>query len=584
MSPRISISKRPEAASRLQLRCSAIVSRRGILPVVLLALLLLPLGCLAQSRPSFISGNPHHLRPAHFVVLSLEHPFADISKDSSTATVEKSGTLPTTEGRRLRLKTELGNIRIFTDGSGEVAYRVLGEAEPQDSRSQEFLSEFVLNTHPTSSGIRLDGQMPHRMFRGRFQFTIEVHVPNRYNIESETGAGNIEAQSVQGYLILRTGGGNITVGNVAGNLSATTSGGQITAGNIQGDGILHTGGGHIRTGRIGGAADLETDGGNIEVQGARSGVKASTSGGQIVIADMAGEIHARTDGGSVHLERISEPTNLETDGNAFLKNIGAPLHVSSTFGNITAWLDQSPGQVSMESAHKNKLEESQMTSGEGNIVLYIPQERAVTLDAVVNRDSGHRIIADASLPLRVSYQDSGAALHTLRCQCRVNGGGELVKLNAAAGNILLRASDSAIEKTAGLSLEGRPEGLREIRSQTVDEEEGPSGLIEEMFRRVEESFWGGVPVNSDELQKHLQHSVVPIYPQVARTAGVEGDVVLRVYVSSEGRVTELKVLDGAPLLARAAVDAVRRWRYVPFTMNGRPTNVVTTLVVEFRLQ
>ena len=551
----------------------------------LLALLTLPLALFAQSPTRYARFTAPRPQPDRFVVISLEHPFLESANDPATATVEKSGTLPTTEGRHLRLSTELGNIRIFTDGNGAVAYRVVGEAEPLDSRSQQFLSEFVLTPRPTPSGIRLDGQMPHRTFRGRFQFTIEVHVPNRYNVESDTGAGNIDVQSIQGYLILATGGGNISVGNVGGNLRVTTSGGHITAGDVQGDGILHTGGGHIRAGRIGGLADLETDGGNIHVQSAGSGVKASTSGGQIVIAESSGEIHARTDGGSVHLERVSEPTNLETDGNVFLRNFDAPLRASSAYGNITAWLDRddrAAGRISAKPAHKNGQGESQLTSGGGNIVLYIPRERGVTLEAVVDRDSGHPIVADSSEPLRVSYQDSQTGLHTLRCPCNLNGGGELMKLKTA-GNILLRNSDPAIATPAGWSLEG-PEGLSATRSRQMDAEEGSSGFIEEMFRRVEESFWGGVPIDADELQKHLQHSTAPIYPRVARTAGVEGDVILRVYVSSEGRVSQLKVLAGPPLLARAAVDAVQQWQYAPFTMNGRPTNVVTTLVVEFRLQ
>jgi outer membrane biosynthesis protein TonB len=46
----------------------------------------------------------------------------------------------------------------------------------------------------------------------------------------------------------------------------------------------------------------------------------------------------------------------------------------------------------------------------------------------------------------------------------------------------------------------------------------------------------------------------------------------------------LKVLSGPPILARAAIDAVQQWRYQPVRINGRPANVVTTLVVAFRLQ
>ena len=552
--------------------------------VALLAVL--PLPTFAQNPPV---ANPefYRLQPARFVVFSLENPsFLGRSEDPQPATVEKSGTLPASDGQRLRLNADLGNLHIFTDASGRVSYRVIEQADSPDSGAQQFLREFVLSSRQTASGITLNAQIPHRIFRGRFQITIEVHIPNRYNVETNTGAGNIDVQSIAGTLILLTGGGNITVGDVAGSLRATTSGGHITAGNIQGDGILHTGGGHIRTGRISGAANLDTEGGNIEVQSARSGVTAGTAGGQIVFDDAAGEIHTRTGGGAVHLERISGPATLETDGDVFLKGADAPLHVSSASGSITAWLNKSAEHSSADTAHKTR-EESQLVSGEGDIILYIPRERAITIDAVVDRDGGHRIIADPSLPLRVSYQDSGSALHTLRCQCSLNGGGEILKIKAASGNIMLRTSDPVNARNAATSAvwnAAAPEGLSAANSDNVEEENGSAGFIEEMFRRVEESFWGGVPIESDELQKHLEHAVTPAYPQVARTAGIEGDVVLRAYVSSEGRVTALKVLAGPPILARAAVEAVRQWRYEPLTLNSRPTNVVATLVIEFRLQ
>ena len=111
----------------------------------------------------------------------------------------------------------------------------------------------------------------------------------------------------------------------------------------------------------------------------------------------------------------------------------------------------------------------------------------------------------------------------------------------------------------------------------------PAGFFAEIRRKILESWWGGVPVDAAEMQKRLEHSVAPEYPDVARKAGIEGDVVLRVNVSEEGRVTGLKVLDGPPILARAAVKAVQQWRYHAWYVNGRPAAVVTTIVVSFRL-
>jgi TonB family protein len=128
-----------------------------------------------------------------------------------------------------------------------------------------------------------------------------------------------------------------------------------------------------------------------------------------------------------------------------------------------------------------------------------------------------------------------------------------------------------------------PAVLEPLHSGDGEDFTDADGLFAEMRRRILESWWGGIPVDAEEMQKHIERSVAPVYPKVARQAGVEGDVVLRVYVSSSGRVTDLRVIDGAPILARAAVEAVQQWQYQAPRMNGRPASVVTTLVVSFRL-
>jgi TonB family protein len=73
----------------------------------------------------------------------------------------------------------------------------------------------------------------------------------------------------------------------------------------------------------------------------------------------------------------------------------------------------------------------------------------------------------------------------------------------------------------------------------------------------------------------------PAYPELARRAGVFGKVVLECVIDTDGRVTELRVMSGHPLLAGAALDAVRRWEYTPTTLNGQPIRVILTVTVNF---
>jgi protein TonB len=79
--------------------------------------------------------------------------------------------------------------------------------------------------------------------------------------------------------------------------------------------------------------------------------------------------------------------------------------------------------------------------------------------------------------------------------------------------------------------------------------------------------------------KHLS----PGYPEIARAARVQGVVVLECVIDEQGRVREIKVLKGLPLLDQAAIDAVRQWVYTPTLLGGVPVPVVMTVTVNFRL-
>jgi periplasmic protein TonB len=81
----------------------------------------------------------------------------------------------------------------------------------------------------------------------------------------------------------------------------------------------------------------------------------------------------------------------------------------------------------------------------------------------------------------------------------------------------------------------------------------------------------------------LVHQVQPIYPQIAKTAHVSGTVLLHAIIAKDGTIQELQYVSGPPLLMRAAMDAVREWRYSPTLLNGEPVEVDTTIQVVFTL-
>jgi protein TonB len=91
------------------------------------------------------------------------------------------------------------------------------------------------------------------------------------------------------------------------------------------------------------------------------------------------------------------------------------------------------------------------------------------------------------------------------------------------------------------------------------------------------------PRPSHTMEANIVHRVQPDYPILARQARIQGAVVLKAVISRNGTIENLQVLSGHPMLVRAAVDAVRQWRYRPYLLNGEAVEVETQITVNFVL-
>lgn len=78
--------------------------------------------------------------------------------------------------------------------------------------------------------------------------------------------------------------------------------------------------------------------------------------------------------------------------------------------------------------------------------------------------------------------------------------------------------------------------------------------------------------------------VSPDYPQAARRAGVRGSVLLQAMIGTDGSVRQVRVISGSPLLANAAMEAVQKWRYHPFLLDGKAVEGETTITINFNPQ
>ena len=81
----------------------------------------------------------------------------------------------------------------------------------------------------------------------------------------------------------------------------------------------------------------------------------------------------------------------------------------------------------------------------------------------------------------------------------------------------------------------------------------------------------------------LVRKVNPVYPPLARQARISGTVVLRAVIGKDGSIQNLSLVSGHPMLAPAAIDAVKQWKYKPYLLNGEPVEVDTEIQVNFTL-
>jgi len=94
---------------------------------------------------------------------------------------------------------------------------------------------------------------------------------------------------------------------------------------------------------------------------------------------------------------------------------------------------------------------------------------------------------------------------------------------------------------------------------------------------------GTLEISQDVAAGQLAHKVDPIYPQLAKISHVQGDVVLKALIGTDGSIENLQVEAGHVLLIKAAVDAVKQWQYRPYLLNGTPVEVRATIKVRFHL-
>jgi len=217
----------------------------------------------------------------------------------------------------------------------------------------------------------------------------------------------------------------------------------------------------------------------------------------------------------------------------------------------------------------------------------------VNIDALVSKGGAHRIEADPALHLSFQTTESNDA-GPVHATGVLNGGGIPLKLRTSAGKIRLQFLDSDPSLRESRIRE-QQERLRvvdvvqpappvpPVPPQTEQQADSQRDWLESWMGKLEVAVTGGLREDADDFRNRLTYSPHPVYPELAQRVGIQGVVKLQVRVQKDGRVEVLKLVQGEPALADAAITAVKQWRGKPAWINGKQVEVVSTVTFNFQL-
>ncbi|MGA8539175.1 MAG: energy transducer TonB, partial [Terriglobales bacterium] len=165
-----------------------------------------------------------------------------------------------------------------------------------------------------------------------------------------------------------------------------------------------------------------------------------------------------------------------------------------------------------------------------------------------------------------------------------------------APNVVIRygPSGSQIGSKTGLKSESKtgapPDSRSDFHSDAASSAVPPSipagsatsSPINEVFSARISLPQLSTPVSQGVSGGQLVHRVQPLYPAQARALHLEGKVVLAALIAEDGKLRDVKVVTGQPLLAQSAVEAVKRWRYKPYELDGKPVKNEIRINIEFK--
>ncbi len=344
----------------------------------------------------------------------------------------------------LKLSTSGGNVTVTGADQPNVTWVVSKKAySDSEASARRQFENFNLHAGQRTDYVLLEGSgAPGR----RMSVDIHVNVPrDTALVKVETMGGSVAAHSLHGRVEASSGGGPIRVSDIMGPISAHTSGGGIEVRNTTGELKLESAGGGITIHSANGRVYAQTAGGSIDLDTAQSAV-LKTAGGCISVKKIAGELNASTAGGSVEVGDVAGPAILETAGGSIRLNSAKGLVKATTSAGGIRLNRLSQGAVARTAAgpittefvaQKGSFSDSMLETTMGDIVVYLPRDLPVTVNAMIDASAGHNIRSDFP-ELKITSEGGDYGPREIYGRGAINGGGPVLKIRTTSGNIELR--------------------------------------------------------------------------------------------------------------------------------------------------
>ena len=317
------------------------------------------------------------------LILALTSSFAFASAEENV-----SQQFDVAPGGNLVVDVGFGSIDVVSDSGNSVAIEAHRKIETNDSEKEKrYLADAPIVISKEGNTVTVRARSTEKKSwdwtgNTRMDGRYAIRVPKKFNLDLRTSGGSVSATDVAGETRIATSGGKLQLAQLKGPVDARTSGGTIRLNDCDGELQVKTSGGGIISFAGGGSLDARTSGGSIEVRNFNGDALVKTSGGQLEFENVRGKLSGKTSGGSISAALVS------------------PL----------------PGEVDLASAA-------------GSIVLEIPRDAALNLDARTSVGS----VAN-ELPIQTTRREKDELSGT------INGGGKSVVLRSSAGSISIRAT------------------------------------------------------------------------------------------------------------------------------------------------